>query len=123
MSGWKDCQTFLKINITSREVMDVSEYLQKERLGGIYLLIIYDICQDTNRTRFAKMMEGYGYRVQKSAFEAYLSLNKYEKMLKQIPKCIDAKVDSVRIYQLHGKCQIKFFGCNVKISADDTIIM
>ena len=37
--------------------MDVSEYLQKERLGGIYLLIIYDICQDTNRTKFAKMME------------------------------------------------------------------
>jgi CRISPR-associated protein Cas2 len=103
--------------------MDVSEYLHKERLSGIYLLIIYDICHDANRIRFSKLMEGYGYRVQKYAFEAYLTLSKYEKLLKQIPKYIDAKVDSVRIYQLHGKCQIKFFGCNVKIRADETIIM
>ena len=35
-----------------------------------FILIIYDIVDNKRRVKFAKFLEGYGKRVQKSAFEA-----------------------------------------------------
>ena len=39
----------------------------------VYILVIYDIVNNKCRTDFAKKMNGYGFRVQKSAFEAMVS--------------------------------------------------
>ena len=39
----------------------------------IYILVIYDIVSNKRRNAFAKKMNGYGFRVQKSAFEAMIS--------------------------------------------------
>ena len=44
-----------------------------------FILIIYDIVDNKRRIKFAKFLEGYGKRVQKSAFEAMLSSQRYEK--------------------------------------------
>ena len=38
----------------------------------LFVLIIYDIVDNKRRVRFAKKMSGYGFRVQKSAFEALI---------------------------------------------------
>ena len=38
-----------------------------------YVLIIYDIVDNAKRVRLAKFLQGYGFRVQKSAFEALIS--------------------------------------------------
>ena len=48
-----------------------------------FILIIYDIVDNKRRTKFAKLLEGYGTRVQKSAFEAMLSQKSYEKLVKR----------------------------------------
>lgn len=45
-----------------------------------FILIIYDIVDNKRRIRFSKFLEGYGKRVQKSAFEAMLSEKSYEKL-------------------------------------------
>ena len=39
----------------------------------ISALIIYDICEDHKRSKLAKLLKGYGFRVQKSAFEVELN--------------------------------------------------
>ena len=44
-----------------------------------YVLVIYDIIDNKRRTKLAKIMKSYGFRVQKSAFEAWLTDSKYEK--------------------------------------------
>ena len=89
----------------------------------VYALIIYDIQSDKLRIKFATLMEGFGYRVQKSAFEVYLSDSKFENLLKLIPKFIDPNTDSVRVYKLRTTSKIYFFGQNIQINMDNLIIV
>ena len=60
-----------------------------------FILIIYDIVDNKRRVKFAKFLEGYGKRVQKSAFEAMLSSQRYEKMVREIPKYIELKDNEI----------------------------
>ena len=48
----------------------ITDELESDRQ---FILIIYDIVDNKRRTKFAKLLEGYGKRVLKSAFEAMLS--------------------------------------------------
>ena len=89
----------------------------------VYALIIYDIQSDKLRIKFATLMEGFGYRVQKSAFEVYLSDSKFENLIKLIPKFIDPNTDSVRVYKLRTTSKIYFFGQNIQINMDNLIIV
>lgn len=66
-------------------------------------------------------MQGYGTRVQKSAFEAVLPKKKYEKMMQQLPAFISGE-DSIRVYRIWGKGQITSFG-NFQDSEDEDIIL
>lgn len=89
----------------------------------VYALIIYDIQSDKLRIKFATLMEGFGYRVQKSAFEVYLSDSKFKNLIKLIPKFIDPNTDSVRVYKLRTTSKIYFFGQNIQINMDNLIIV
>ena len=70
-----------------------------------FVLIIYDIVDN-------KMLEGYGKRVQKSAFEAMLSSKSYNKLMEEIPKYVSVRSteDSVRIYRITGKGKVISWG-------------
>ena len=60
------------------------------------VLIIYDIIDNKKRTKFAKLMEGYGNRIQKSAFEARLTKKQYNKLLSVVPSyCSES--DSIQV--------------------------
>ena len=50
----------------------------------LFILIIYDITNNSKRVKFAKLLLGYGFRIQKSAFEAVLTKTKYEKLKQEI---------------------------------------
>lgn len=80
--------------------------------GREFVLIIYDIVNNKIRTKFAKMLEGYGKRVQKSAFEAFLTKKSYMKLVEEIPKYVkfDSTEDSVRIYKITGKGTVLSWG-------------
>ena len=65
-------------------------------------LIIYDIIENKNRTKLAKTLCGYGYRIQKSAFEARLNKQQYEKLVNEL-RNYDKKENSVRIYEISDK--------------------
>lgn len=88
-----------------------------------FVLIIYDITDNKRRVKFAKLLEGYGKRVQKSAFEAMLTSKKYDKLVKEIPSYIDPRKgeDSVRIYRITGKGKVTAWGENPEF--EDEIVL
>ncbi len=65
-------------------------------------LVIYDIPCDKRRRKVAALLEGYGQRVQYSAFECVLSVSKYQELLGRLRGRVKVAEDSVRIYPLSG---------------------
>ena len=57
---------------------------ETQSVKKLYVLIIYDIVNNKCRTDFAKKMNGYGFRVQKSAFEAMITESLYRKFIDEI---------------------------------------
>lgn len=87
-----------------------------------YVLIIYDIVDNAKRVRLAKFLQGYGFRVQKSAFEALISFSLYNQLLREIGVYVDEE-DSIRIYKIVGQGQVTILGKNEKVQNDDCIII
>ena len=81
-------------------------------MDKVYSLIIYDIVDDKRRNRFAKTMNKYGIRVQKSAFESWVTGSRYRKMLIEIQKIADKNVDSIRVYKLNREVDQVMVGKN-----------
>ena len=73
----------------------IDDELSEDR---VFVLIIYDIISNKSRNKFSKLLLGYGFRIQKSAFEAVISKDKLIKLLAEIPRYINENEDSVRLY-------------------------
>ena len=86
------------------------------------ILIIYDIITNKQRVKMAKLLSGYGSRVQKSAFEARLTKKQYARLLHDIKKMLKAD-DNVRIYKLRSYDEIKTFGDKKYEILEDVIII
>ena len=84
----------------------ISEELESDKE---FILIIYDIVEN-KRVKFAKLLSGYGIRVQKSAFEVMLTKQRYNKLIEEIPHYIDKCEDSVRIYKVSGREKVISWG-------------
>lgn len=93
------------------------------RDNHVFVLIIYDIVSNKRRVKFAKFLLGYGFRVQKSAFEATLPLGKYNKLIHEIPRYISLEEDSVRLYKIIGKGQVISWGEVEKQDMEDIILI
>lgn len=70
-------------------------------------LICYDITDDKKRRKVADILEAYGLRVQKSAFEVDVN----EKELDRLIECLQkiCKNESIRFYHLCRACIKKSF--------------
>ena len=66
--------------------------------GGLYLAI-YDLTDDRERTRLADLLEGYGARVQKSAFEVRLARTHRTRLLREF-RALDLTSGWVALYRL-----------------------
>ena len=96
---------------------------EKETRKKLYILIIYDIVDNKRRIRFAKKMSGYGFRVQKSAFEAMIPENLYRNLLREIPMLINSKEDNVRVYKVRGRGEVTLFGESIQIENEEVVII
>lgn len=67
--------------------------------GKRLVLVIYDITSTKRRTKFVKFLEGYGIRVQKSAFEMIITNAQYDELIRKIPLYITNE-DNIRVYKL-----------------------
>ena len=72
--------------------------------------------------KFAKKMNGYGFRVQKSAFEAMISESLYRRLLQEIPAMIDSSNDSIRVYKIHGYGEVSLFGENIRLKNEEVMV-
>lgn len=98
---------------------DISEEYEQDK---VFVLIIYDIVDNKTRTKLSKMLLGYGFRIQKSAFEAILPKKKYKELLERLPTYVSS-VDSIRVYKIIGKGQVVSFGNTMETEQDDIIVI
>lgn len=70
----------------------------------MFYVISYDIPNDRRRGRLAKVLKGFGTRVQYNVFEAHLTRTQYEDLKHAVTGVIDLSEDSVRYYALCGNC-------------------
>ena len=70
----------------------------------MFYVISYDIPDDRRRGQLAKVLKGFGTRVQYSVFEAHLTRTQYEALKRAAASVIDTSEDSVRYYALCGAC-------------------
>ena len=66
----------------------------------MFVVVAYDIVDNSKRNRLAKILCNFGRRVQKSVFECQLDDGRFLKMKESIEKEIDPQWDSVRIHAL-----------------------
>jgi len=62
------------------------------------VVIIYDIPNDKRRLKLSNFLEGYGRRVQKSAFECFMSLEEMRALFQKVNKRVKPQEDNVRFY-------------------------
>ena len=98
------------------------EYSEENGHSQVLVLVIYDITDNRKRIRFAKLLQGYGIRVQKSAFEARLTQRKYEKLMREI-SAFASNEDSIRVYRIQGTSQITSFGSYKEFPEEEDIII
>lgn len=86
------------------------------------VLVIYDIVDDKRRTKMVHCLESFGTRVQKSAFEGFLTKTQYDKMIRKCKNFIDPKTDSLRIYIVEKFINTYSFGVDKRKKFDCIII-
>ena len=67
------------------------------------LLVCYDIADTRRRNRVARLLEGYGQRVQKSVFECHLDPRREATMRRELAALIDRQCDKLSFYGLCEK--------------------
>lgn len=85
-------------------------------------IVIYDISDNKQRTRMVKLLEGFGVRVQKSAFEAWLDDRAYSRLCGKIDRFIQPE-DHVKIYRLSGAGETKSWGKMPSFEMEEIIII
>lgn len=79
-------------------------YLDNNDRKWFSVLVIYDVESTKNRNKVIRIIESYGIRVQKSAYECYITSGILKDIKKRISAVIDPQTDSVRIYRLNADC-------------------
>lgn len=91
----------------------------------MFYVISYDIPDDRRRGQLAKVLKGFGTRVQYSVFEAHLNRTQYEELKRAVDRVIDLSEDSIRYYALCGACtgRIEVPAVGEVTSAPKTIVV
>jgi len=89
-----------------------------------YVLVIYDIEDNRKRTKLAKLLTSFGFRVQKSAFETNLIESKYKSLISKLALFAkDNSNDSIRVYKIRGTGAVTVFGKDDSAKVEDVIII
>ena len=91
----------------------------------MFILVAYDIVDNRQRLRLAKVLTNYGQRVQKSVFECQLDDRQYLRMRKEIDKLLDPEQDSIRYYFLCSRCRgnVEVSGWGAVREEEDVIVV
>lgn len=84
-------------------------------------LVIYDISSNSTRNRTSKLLDGYGRRIQKSAYEVSSSPKSLRALLLQVEKMLIAG-DSIRAYEIDFN-NVVSVGRNVELDYDSDLFI
>lgn len=71
-------------------------------------LVSYDVASDRLRSRIARMLEGYGKRVQYSVFECDLSERRYKELYAKLLQLTEGMEDgNICVYYICKSCEGK----------------
>lgn len=76
-------------------------------MSELHVVVAYDIPDDKRRLRVAKVLLGYGERVQYSVFECRISKVQYLRLKERLEGLIDPAEDRVSFYSLCEACRKK----------------
>lgn len=106
--------------------MEIENYFfdvqENTSTNNLFVLIIYDIENNKQRNKLAKLLSGYGFRVQKSAFEAMIPKRKYDELIERLPAFVSS-CDSIRVYKIIGKGQVVSFGKKFENEQEDIVVV
>ncbi|MBE9033034.1 CRISPR-associated endonuclease Cas2 [filamentous cyanobacterium LEGE 11480] len=91
---------------------------------GFYL-VCYDVVDNNRRNRIAKLLKGYGLRVQKSVFECMLNDDQLQMVQKRLHKYLQPEEDQVRFYPMsgHTRRKVMILGVQPDCEVDDDIFI
>jgi CRISPR-associated protein Cas2 len=73
----------------------------------LHVVVAYDIPDDRRRLKIAKVLLGYGERVQYSVFECRVTKVEYLRMKEKLDELIEPEEDAVSFYFLCEGCRGK----------------
>jgi len=73
----------------------------------LHVVVAYDIPDDRRRLRVAKVLLGYGERVQYSVFECRITKVQYLRMKERLDDLIEPEEDAISFYLLCEACRGK----------------
>ncbi|MGB3492300.1 MAG: CRISPR-associated endonuclease Cas2 [Elainellaceae cyanobacterium] len=93
----------------------------------MFYLVCYDIVNDRRRDRTARLLEGYGLRIQKSVFECTLTPDQFEFLNRrlQTKRYLNPKEDQIRFYPMsprHRKL-VQVLGVQPDYQIDDAVFI
>ena len=106
----------------NHETFQVNECFGQDKSIRYLVLVIYDISSNRKRAKLAKMLESFGFRVQRSAFEAVMVMAEYIRLVKRIDRLVDEEDDYVRVYRLTGNTEISTWGKIKNITEEELIV-
>ena len=91
----------------------------------MFYVITYDIPDNRRRNQLAKLLKGFGTRVQYSVFEAHLNRTQHQTLKRAVAGIIKPDADSVRYYALCSSCtgRIEVLGVGEVTADPQTIVV
>ena len=90
-----------------------------------YVVVAYDIRDDTRRLRVARVLKNALERVQRSVFEGDVDGDRLELVEARARRHINEREDSLRVYVLCARCAeaIRAYGVSVEPEDRDILIV
>ena len=105
----------LYFNLSSEE----KEFAKKK---SFFCIIIYDIVSNKRRLKLAKLLEGFGIRVQRSCFEVDLEKSNYRSLLSELQAFYDAdQLDNIIVYLGNREETLRLNTDEVEIEKEDCL--
>jgi CRISPR-associated protein Cas2 len=102
---------------------EIPEGLAKVANKTYFTVIVYDMTCDSRRYQLAKLLLGFGERVQYSGFEGYLSPKQIETLCSKIKGVINHAEDRVRVYKIAGTPQVTVYGKTPLVEKEEFTII
>ena len=99
-----------------------SEEKEFDKKKSFFCIIIYDIVSNKRRLKLAKLLEGFGLRVQRSCFEVDLEKSNYQTLIRELEDFYDPdQLDNIIIYVGSREETMRLNTDEVEVEKDDCL--